>query len=49
MAAGRLSLGLLLGLLLALPLLSPGMRAAIAVVAVAPTLLWLAPVLWWSP
>jgi len=49
MAAGRLAVGLVLALVLAFPSLSPGMRGAVTAVAVAPTLLWLGPVLWWAP
>ncbi len=49
MAAGRLAVGLVLAMVLAFPWLSPGMRGAVTAVAVAPTLLWLGPVLWWAP
>ncbi len=49
MAVGRQSLGLLLSLLIAFPLLSPGFRAAVTACATLPTLVWLAPVLWWAP
>jgi hypothetical protein len=49
MAVGRQSLGLLLALLIAFPLLSPAMRGAVTACATAPTLIWIAPVLWWAP
>lgn len=49
MAVGRQSLGLLLALLTAFPLLSPSLRGAVTAWATVPTLIWLAPVLWWAP
>jgi hypothetical protein len=48
-AISRQTAALLLTLLLAFPRCPPALRAAIAVVAIAPTLLWLPPLLWWAP
>jgi len=45
----RVSVGLTASLLLAFPLLSPGMRGAVTAVAVLPTVIWLGPMLWWAP
>lgn len=45
----RQSAALLMMLLLAFPRWSPLLRGTIAVGAIAPTVLWLAPVLWWAP
>jgi hypothetical protein len=45
----RVSVGLMAALLLAFPLLSPGLRAAVTIVAALPTAIWLGPMLWWAP
>jgi hypothetical protein len=49
LALSRQSAAFLLMLLLAYPRFSPVLRRAIALGAIAPTLLWLPPVLWWAP
>jgi hypothetical protein len=49
LALSRQSAALVMMLLLAFPRWSPAVRRAIAVGAIAPTLLWLGPVLWWAP
>ena len=46
---GRIAVGLVVSLLLAFPVLSPSLRTAIATIAILPTLIWLAPMLWWAP
>ena len=45
----RVAVGAVVALLLAFPVLSPELRAAVAAFAVAPTLIWLGPMLWWAP
>jgi hypothetical protein len=45
----RVAVGVVVALLLAFPLLSREMRAGVTAVAVAPTLIWLPPMLWWAP
>jgi hypothetical protein len=47
--ATRSAAGLLIALVLALPRFAPLPRAAIALCAVLPTAIWLAPILWWAP
>lgn len=47
--ATRTAAGLVLALLLAFPRMPPTLRAAVAACAVIPTVLWLAPMLWWAP
>ena len=49
LAASRNSTALLLALLLAFPRCAPRLRAAVAAWAMAPTAVWLGPVLWWAP
>ncbi|MBX3027255.1 hypothetical protein KF840_20350 [bacterium] len=49
LALARVGLGAQVALLLAFPLLSRELRAAVAAFAVAPILIWLAPMLWWAP
>lgn len=49
LGSSRSSIGLLLALILALPRCAPRLRAAVAGWTVAPTAIWLAPVLWWAP
>lgn len=46
---GRVAIGLVVALLLAFPVLSPSLRAAVAAIAVLPSLIWLGPMLWWAP
>jgi hypothetical protein len=48
-AISRQAAALVLALLLAFPRWPPALRAAIAVAAIAPTFLWLPPLLWWAP
>lgn len=45
----RVAVGVVVALLLAFPALSPALRAAVTAIAVLPTLIWLAPMLWWAP
>jgi hypothetical protein len=47
--ATRGAAGLLVALLLGWPRLAPAVRAAVALCAVLPTAIWLAPMLWWAP
>ena len=49
LAMGRVGIGLVIALLLAFPVLSPRLRGAVALLAVLPTIIWLAPMLWWAP
>ncbi len=49
LGASRNSIGLVLALLLALPRCAAPLRAAVAGWTIAPTAIWLAPVLWWAP
>ena len=45
----RVGVGVGVALLLAFPVLSREMRAAVTAIAIVPTLLWLPPMLWWAP
>jgi hypothetical protein len=45
----RVAVGLVLALVLAFPVLSPSLRAVTTAIAVLPSLVWLAPMLWWAP
>lgn len=49
LAVGRVGVGLVVALLLAFPVLSPGLRTAVAGFTGLPALLWLGPMLWWAP
>ena len=49
MACGRVAVPLVLALLFGFPHIAPARRAAIAVIAILPTFVWIAPVLWWAP
>ncbi len=49
LVVGRHSTALLLTLLLAFPRCSPALRAAVTALAILPTAIWLAPMLWWAP
>lgn len=44
---GRVAVGVVLALVLAFPWLSRDMRVAVTACAIAPTIIWLAPMLWW--
>jgi hypothetical protein len=44
---GRVAVGVVMAMLLAFPALSREMRIAVTAFAVAPTAIWLAPMLWW--
>ena len=45
----RVAVGVVVALLLAFPVLSRELRAAVTAIAIAPTLIWLPPMLWWAP
>ena len=47
--ASRSAAGLLLALLLAFPRSTRSLRLAVAACATVPTVIWLAPMLWWAP
>jgi hypothetical protein len=49
LGVARVSLGLVVALVLAMPWLSGGLRALIAAVCIGPTLVWLPVMLWWAP